>query len=131
MLEALEKLRDWGDSHLSGEQEEFWSLYNGIRAEVNECYMQLPVDAEGMPIRLGDVLQLGDTRGEVVGFNYCPCRGELPWEWLCDTGEWHNTAFTHHVKPRTVEDVLQDTRDKLEADVYSLVAAFTDTYSDE
>lgn len=76
--------------------------------EIAKSYIKLPVDADGMPIHVGDYLQLGDTRGEVVAFTYCPAKGELPWEWQCDTGDWYNTAFAYHVKPRTIEDVLLD-----------------------
>ena len=86
----------------------FDELINSIQAEVDEKYMLLPVDADGVPIHMGDTLQLGDTRGEVVALTYCPANGKLPWEWQCDTGDWYNTAFARHVKPRTVEDVLLD-----------------------
>lgn len=79
-----------------------------IEREIAECYMELPKDADGVPIRVGDTLQLGDTRGKVVALTYCPDNGKLPWEWQCDTGDWYNTAFARHVKPRTVEDVLEE-----------------------
>lgn len=79
-----------------------------IQDEVDYRYMELPVDADGVPIHVGDTLQLGDTRGEVVALTYCPSNGKLPWEWQCDTGDWYNTAFARHVRPRTVEDVLDD-----------------------
>lgn len=79
-----------------------------IEQEITERYMELPVDADGVPIHVGDCLQLGDTRGEVVALTYCPANGKLPWEWQCDTGDWYNTAFAYHVKPRTVEDVLHE-----------------------
>ena len=79
-----------------------------IQAEIDSRYMELPVDADGVPIHVGDTLQLGDTRGEVVALTYCPSNGKLSWEWQCDTGDWYNTAFAYHLKPRTVEDVLRD-----------------------
>lgn len=71
-------------------------------------YMELPTDADGVPIHIGDYLQLSETRGYVVALIYCP-RNELPWEWQCDSdSDWYNTAFTLHAEPRTVEDVLRD-----------------------
>ena len=83
-------------------------LIDEIEREIAERYMELPVDAGGLPIHVGDYLQLGDTRGKVVALNYCPSNGTLPWEWQCDTGDWYNTAFACHYNPRTVEDVLTD-----------------------
>ena len=119
-LESLDKLRDW-IRHLDSNTHLGVLTYQGvaglegiahaIQAEVDERYMELPVDADGEPIHVGDYLQLGDTRGEVVELTYCPANGELPWEWQCDTGDWYNTVFARHVKPRTVEDVLNDLAD--------------------
>lgn len=79
-----------------------------IEAEIAERFMELPCDADGVPICVGDYLQLGETRGEVVALTYCPANGKLPWEWQCDTGDWYNTAFSRHVKPRTLEEMLLD-----------------------
>lgn len=77
-----------------------------VEAEITERYMELPVDADGVPIHVGDTLQLGDTGGEVVALTYCPSDGKFPWEWKCDTGGWHKTAFARHAKPQTLEEVL-------------------------
>ena len=93
---------------------------------VKEHYMKLPVDADGVPIHIGDYLQLGETHGEVVALTYCPANGELPWEWQCDTGDWYNTAFAHHTKPRTVEDVLGEYRSECEQLVSSLECGVID-----
>ena len=86
----------------------FNDIADDIEAEVAERFVELPVDAEGVPVKIGDTLQLGDTRGEVVALTYCPSNGKLSWEWQCDTGDWYNTAFARHVRPRTVEDVLKE-----------------------
>ncbi len=83
-------------------------LIDEVEAEIAERYTLLPVDAEGVPIHIGDYLQLGESRGHVIALTYCPCN-ELPWEWQCDSdGDWYNTKFAHHAKPRTLEDVLRD-----------------------
>ena len=82
-----------------------------LKREIAVKHM-LPVDADGEPIRVGDYLQLGNTRGEVVALMYCPANGNLPWEWQCHTGDWCNAAFAHHVKPRTLTDVLADLLDR-------------------
>lgn len=81
---------------------------DAIEREVSERFMELPLDADDVPIHVGDCLQLGDTHGEVVALTYCPANGKLPWEWQCDTGDWYNTAFAYHAKPRTLEDVLRE-----------------------
>ena len=79
-----------------------------IEAEIEREWILLPVDADGATIHVGDYLQLGGTRGEVVALTYCPINRNLPWEWQCDTGDWYSTAFVHHAKSRTLEDVLCD-----------------------
>lgn len=110
-IKAIEKLREFvddqfvtsGQSYLQG-----MAIVNSIEAEIADRYMPLPVDVDGVPIHVGDYLQLGESRGHVIALTYCPCN-ELPWEWQCDSdGDWYNTAFAHHAKPRTVEDVLRD-----------------------
>ena len=86
----------------------FNDIADYIEAEIAERFMELPVDADGEPIRIGDYLQLGNTSGEVVALTYCPSNGKLPWEWQCDTDDWYNTAFARHIEPRTLEDVLKE-----------------------
>lgn len=103
-MESIEKLRDctWVGA---GKVDDY---LDAIEAEIAEKYMKLPCDCEGVPIHVGDYLQLAESRGHVIALTYCPCN-ELPWEWQCDSdGDWYNTKFTHHAKPRTVEDVLAD-----------------------
>lgn len=142
-LESIGKLRAAGRNMAKGrnlENHEECNLLlviaDEIEAEVAESYMRLPLDADGVPIRVGETLQLGDTRGKVVALTYCPSNGKLPWEWQCDTGDWYNTAFAHHVKPRTLEDVLREMLDR-EGDGIGLrefnrdFDAFVEHYADE
>ena len=116
-LESLDKLRE--ELGRRGESTGAMGLYlvdyeaamqiaAQVEHEIDSRYMLLPVDADGVPIHVGDYLQLGETRGEAVALTYCPSNGKLPWEWQCDTGDWYNTAFAHHVKPRTLESILCD-----------------------
>lgn len=113
-MESIERLRKMDDEMLvplgNGQYVPDHShndIADQIEAEIAERYMELPVDANGVPIHVGDLLQLGDTCSEVMAFEYRP-HDKLPWSWLTKDGEWHNTAFTQHVKPRTIEDVLED-----------------------
>lgn len=110
-MKSIEKLREkirldvnnpWSD--LKGD---LLAMCDKIEAEIAERYMELPLDAVGVPIHTGDMLQLGDTRSDVVALAYRP-HDELPWEWLTRDGEWHSTAFARHVKSRTLEDVLRE-----------------------
>lgn len=110
-MESIEKLRKFMDCQFrSGKP--IWTdgmdIADAIEREIAEKYMELPVDADGVPIHVGDYLQLGNMRSKVVALRYRPANGELPWEWQCDTGDWYNTAFAHHVKPRTLRDILFD-----------------------
>lgn len=114
-IKAPDKLRKWvratredGLGPMGTSLSELDEIADEIEAEIAERYMELPVDANGAPIRVGDYLELGDTRGEVVALTYCPSNGKLPWEWQCDTGDWYNTAFAHHAKPRTLESILAE-----------------------
>ena len=129
MIESIEKLRkaasgrfdgatgyvDKNAKKLFGVKEStgldsvlFETIADEIEREIAEKYMELPVDADGVPIHVGDTLQLGDTRGEVVALTYCPSNGKLPWEWQCDTGDWYNTAFARHANPDQVKELLEE-----------------------
>ncbi|MBR0403722.1 MAG: hypothetical protein IJI68_00655 [Eggerthellaceae bacterium] len=116
-IKALERLRD--ELTKRGESDEMMGLFlhdhevamqliASVYREVDERFVEWPVDAEGVPIRVGDCLQLGDTRGEAVALR-CGARHEvLTWEWLDESGDWYYTAFSRHVKSRTLIDVLAD-----------------------
>lgn len=70
-----------------------------------ETSMPLPVDADGVPIRVGDKLIAYNERFDVegVGDGIVIYRNEDD-----ELGELFNPAATVHVKPRTLEDVLVD-----------------------
>ena len=86
---------------------EFDRAVDALEAEIAERYMQLPEDVDGVPIHVGDRLELGSTHGFVISLTYSP-ENELPWEWQADNGDWYNTKFARHFEPRTLEDVLCD-----------------------
>ena len=80
-----------------------------IEKEVAERYMELPLDADGVPIRVGDVMEFSafeiekpvtrmvDGIGQGVFFAWCGERGYQQHE---------AKRYRHHHEP-TVEDVLQ------------------------
>lgn len=115
-LKALDKLcrlsKEVVDMHWGVE---FDRAADALEAEVAERYMKLPVDADGVPIHVGDEMETFDcqpqdySRFTVVGYT-----SELPGgkgklmvvdDDVC--AEWYGCTI-HHVKPRTIEDVLRD-----------------------
>ena len=137
MIESIEKLRE--SSHLDDSK---WTLETGevihvygsepndpnavnwgeqwrkiadeIEAEIESRYMLLPLDADGVPIHVGDTLEcrangydgvfdafaVGD--GCVIG-NHPECEVfNDPFKGI------HVARYCRHVAPRTIEDVLRD-----------------------
>ena len=80
-----------------------------VEQEVSERFMELPLDADGVPIRVGDVMEFSafeiekpvtrmvDGIGQGVFFAWCGERGYQQHE---------AKRYRHHHEP-TVEDVLQ------------------------
>ena len=97
-LESIEKLRNRVNPMMPLNAE---IIAREIEREIAEKYMELPVDADGVTIRVGDELENGEYRLKVT---------DMSW----DGHYWHvyhgSIAFAlcdcTHVKPRTVEDVL-------------------------
>ena len=85
-----------------------------IEAEIADNYMRLPVDADGVPIHISDVLEC-DANGykgtfTVFAIGNNTVVGNHDIEWIRDNpSKWfHVASFCCHVKPRTLEDVLRD-----------------------
>ena len=109
-IKALEDMRNTVKT-IAADCDEGWILgcLDAIEGEIAERFMELPVDTDGVPIHVGDYLQLEDTHGEVIALTY-QGNSNLHWMWQCDTGDWYFTVFAHHTKPRTLEDVLIEYR---------------------
>ena len=117
-MESIEKLRSAesfselaisiiGDDNSFRSVQEFWcALADEIEAEIAERYIELPVDADGVPIRLGDrVASRRWSDGTWVSQLSCNDSG---W-WVVDRfGATEDPNNCRHAKPRTVEDVLHD-----------------------
>ena len=83
---------------------------------IDEHYQLLPLDADGVPIHVGDNLHSDETGRDF------PCRGynmtlqgskkwwtiECCYDSYSGTSEYVSAKSCHHVKPRTLEDVLVD-----------------------
>lgn len=109
MIESIEKLRKWVKSLYtpnSGELKvEGLDIADEIEAEIESRYMLLPVDADGVPIHVGDELFNKNKPTDVYKVTAIADNGYIR--------IYHDTAHIHssqcrHVKPRTIEDVLRD-----------------------
>lgn len=109
-MELIEKMCKYAYKFTLTREEErgIRAIADEIEAEIAERYMELPVDADGVPIRVGDKLEahlLKDKpRFTAMGILY---DGE---QWYVKDGEsWAMTVnIVRHVKPRTLEDVLAE-----------------------
>lgn len=77
-----------------------------LKAERDACWVKLPVDADGEPIHVSDVLDGYGKTIEVVDMRY----GRSGWVLIGRDGNGYadTLAFAHHHEQRTVEDVLED-----------------------
>jgi len=113
-MKALDELRGWIDSLYTPNSAELKvrgeSIADAIEAEIAERYMELPVDADGVPIHVGDKMEYIATDPFMV----CAVAPGVIHAWAKTnpgerkTTEVYPTAQCRHVKPRTIEDVLRD-----------------------
>lgn len=81
------------------------SIADEIEAEIESRYMLLPVDADGVPIHVGDVMTLKHGKTcEVVAVSDSQFTAN---NMGCEKFVCHANLH-RHVKPRTIEDVLID-----------------------
>lgn len=112
-MESVDKLRDYcdklkrvDDNCVSAEYVaercaiDVRGMADAIEREVAERFVELPVDADGVPIHVGDVMERVDGGpSQQAG---CVCSAGFN-----DAPIWCARDF-RHAKPRTVEDVLRD-----------------------
>ena len=119
-IEALDKLREWANVRWepwAESRERLHRMLDEIEAEIAERLMELPIDADGVPIHMGDVVELGENRnqGIVKALN-----GHMVIAMHVDDGYMNyakygllwNADECRHVKPRTLEDVLTEMLDR-------------------
>lgn len=80
-----------------------------IEAEIAERFIALPVDVEGDVLRIGDELK---CQGESILLNSLSWNGRRWYvtETVVSSG-WYPVHLCRHVKPRTLEDVLEEFAD--------------------
>ena len=105
-MKSIDELRELLDREI-GEADPYFkgvAICNEIEAEIADGYTRLPVDADGVPIHVGDICEMGGVQFKVRQL----CTDGNCW-WAVDgTGEFYIAELCHHVKPRTLEDVLRE-----------------------
>ena len=103
-MKSIEKLREWANSGKLYDDTKRFVLHfaDEIEAEIAESYMELPKDAEGLPIHVGDRITL--PRGEETTVQFVAPDCVLP----ASPVSYYMAVGCRHVKPRTLEDVIYD-----------------------
>lgn len=135
MIENVEKLRVWshrydnawiqddgsimftaGGGFFSDGKENYGesirSMIDAIEEEIAERYIELPLDADGVPIRAGDLIEFGEKgeRLEVTHLGWTR-HGDPTIAYRRPNGTLDCSCIgteCRHVKQRTIEDVLMD-----------------------
>ena len=83
-----------------------------IECEIAERYMELPLDADGVPIHVGDLVRLNDGGEDsyIDGFTSELCDGEGELMPTIDATQYR-ACDMRHVVERTIEDVLRELAD--------------------
>jgi hypothetical protein len=86
------------------------SIADEIEHEISERYMLLPVDANGVPIHVGDEVMYGV--GQALHYVFAVSEDAA---WLNNSAnppivnlQEFTASQCRHVKPRTIEDVLEE-----------------------
>ena len=123
-MESIKKLCEWLDYKINCFDDEhgaiilnrgvdpndLYDIVDEIESEIAEKYMVLPLDADGVPIRVGETVY--DAKGQQtvvkeIAFN--ADRADVYCQIVDGYGRINvKTECLTHVKPRTVEDVLED-----------------------
>lgn len=129
---------------------EFDRAIDALEAEVSERFMEMPVDADCVPIRLGDMMDgvgmydsLRDVTGEVIEISFNAtdnneCVASVALQvWSEDGKSWRRVYIDQyanvyrHVKPRTLEGILREFTDAVfRWNAEAGTVADTDTWSE-
>lgn len=117
-MESIEKLRKLPYHGTNGfgncvtaSKETIDSIADEIEAEISDRYMPLPLDADGVPCRVGDMLIYDGSEHEVLAVDTRCVWFDIARRTIAL--EPFPADECHHVKPRTIEDVLDDYRREL------------------
>lgn len=108
-MTAIDKLREYGHDCCARVDDAIHDYADAIEAEIAERYMPLPLDADGVPCKVGDMVEFRGREYEVFGVSedgVYVANGDC-WMMLFPRGDMH------HVKPRTIEDMLEEFGSKM------------------
>ena len=147
-IKALDKLREWSrwlDCTYATDDGESYIVYSHqpydgmkscgeymreqcdeIEREIQERYMLLPEDADGVPIRPGDQMTSGHKRVDGLGLQRWDVVAVNGLAFGAMDGTMRQANCYRHVKPRTLEDVLCDMIHE-----YGCTDALTETIADK
>ena len=119
MIESMDKLREW--ANVSGEpwaesRERLHRMLDEIEAEIEERFMELPVDVNNEPVHIGDEME-HRSKHETLDVIAVGNDSFFTGRWADDYVRcFEVSAEWHHAKPRTLEDVLADFAAEVEND---------------
>lgn len=111
-IKQLEELREYGHDCCARIDDAIHDYCDEIEREISERYMALPVDADGVPIHVGDLIEFG-SKGERLEVTHIGLtkHGDSTIAYRRPNGTLDCSCIgseCRHVNPRTVEDVLRD-----------------------
>lgn len=105
LREAIEKGKRKAFGSTAGYYRAVDDAVNAIEQEIADNYMKLPLDADGVPIHVGDELEYVLTQNGRYKTQAINEYGVI----VESNGKRQiGAALVRHVKPRTIEDVLYD-----------------------
>lgn len=117
-IKALEDMRNTVKT-IAADCDEGWILgcLDAIEAEITERFMELPVDADGVPIHVGDVMEYENPNDDDKPFTILGVNNDGDVFHCLEDKRLVPTCISlanclRHVKPRTLEDALREFTEK-------------------
>lgn len=114
-MSITDELREWGSRWEDAVAREVIEIADRIDAELAERYVELPKDADGVPIRVGDVVAAnladgGKGQWAVDRMELTRCYGQDMWQVALDKGgaAWVTPSTVTHAKPDSWERIIAD-----------------------
>lgn len=117
-MESIDRLREHASIYaMEHSKRVLREIADAIEDEVAERYVELPLDADGVPIRVGDVMEEWLTlKATPVAEVTCLSVERDGWGvMLCDHSALVAPIFLRHYHEPTVEDVLREFGAEVEA----------------
>lgn len=114
MLESIGNLRNIAYGYAPNIWRQVNMACDEIEQEIAERYIELPVDADGVPIHEGDVIQFVNEQGgtgakvEVCAISKHYAYYGEDYAYYGEGKHFYKASMCRHVKPRTLEDVLKE-----------------------